>query len=346
MYVSDTLKSEDSDRLLAQRLIQRKTLFIIDHAESHLDVCDQCRSRVEEIRSAGIAAETTAHWLKLHVLQPRPVQIAALVLLTMVFIGFALWYARNRQGPLQAPLQNGQKHERHASASPVPPQEKPVDVVAQLNDGGKQIVLNKKGELEGAEHLPPSVQRAISSTLVSQRLEKPDDLEELADKSSVLLGGRVEGLPFELIGPIARVLPDNQPTFRWRPLEGATGYIVSVLDAQLDEVETSDTLTVLEWRVPRKLNGGIYSWQVTAIKDGQRIVSPTMPAPQAKFKILEANKVAELARARRDFPESHLALGIVLTRAGLLEDARREFEILQKENPGSPLVKKLLEQLR
>ena len=318
-----------------------------EDVESHLEVCDQCRSEVEKLRS-NIADRPAIPLWRVYVQWP-PVQIAALVLLTLILAGFALWYARNRSRPLQAPLQNGSKpQESHASASPSPVQtpDEPVGIVAQLNDGGKRIVLNEKGQLEGVEHLPPSVQRTIKSTLTSQTLEKPDDLEELIEKPGVLLGERVEGEPFELLGPIATVLQDNQPVFRWRPLEGATGYIVSVLDARLDEVATSDTLAGTEWQVPKKLNGGIYSWQVTAIKDGQRIVSPTLPAPQAKFKILDARKAAEISRAKRDFPESHLALGVMFTRAGLLDDAAREFELLQRANPGSSLAKKLLDQVR
>jgi hypothetical protein len=124
-----------------------------EDVESHLEVCDQCRSEVERIRASNVAAG----WFPVDVLQSRPVQIAALVLLTLLLAGFALWYARNRSRPLQAPLQNGSRpRESHASASPSPVQtpDAPVGIVAQLTDGGKRIVLNEKGELEGVEHLP------------------------------------------------------------------------------------------------------------------------------------------------------------------------------------------------
>ena len=318
-----------------------------ENAESHLEVCDECRTDVETLRHKTIS--TTVAWWKVHLLQSHPVQIASLVVLILLLIGFVVWRMRNSREPLQAPLQNGSKPEEgyaSSSPSPVQPQDENVKVVAELYDGGRRIVLNEKGELEGAEHLPPKVQRAIKSTLDSQTLEKPDGLKELTGKPGVLLGEPVDGRPFELVEPIAIVLSNNQPTFRWRALEGASGYIVSVLDVHLDEVATSESLTTFEWKVPKKLSGGVYSWQVTAIKDGRRIISPTLPAPQARFKVLEASTVAELTRAKRDFPDYHLALGILFTRAGLIEDATREFELLQKENPDSSFVKNLLDQVR
>jgi hypothetical protein len=323
-YVDDTLDEIDRENAL-----------------SHIEVCNECRAKAAERQTSPAAG-----WWKVHVLQSRPVQIAALVLLTLAVISFVVWRARNRHEPLQAPLQNGpQPPQSVAAVSPSPLESQP-EVVLSLQDGGREIRLNKNGELEGLEHLSPALQKTIKAALVNQALEKPADLEELKGKESVLLGGGSEGRPFELTGPIASVLLENQPTFRWRPLEGATGYVVAVLDAQLDEVATSEVLTTLEWRIPKKLSGGIYSWQVTAIKDGQRIVSPVLPAPEAKFKILDSRSVSEIARARRGFPNSHLVLGVVYAKAGLIEEARRELTLLQKLNPQAPIVVKLLDQLR
>jgi hypothetical protein len=245
---------------------------------------------------------------------------------------------------------NSVRGEESESASLSPEREKRDDssarVVHQLNDGGRQIVLDERGDLKGAEQLPNRLQQAIKTALLTQKLERPPYVSELNGKPSTFLGESGDGLPFRLIGPVGKVVSSNRPTFRWRALAGASQYTVTVTDARLNEVATSEALTVLEWRPPGKLKGGIYSWQVTAVKDGLRVTSPVLPAPQAKFRVLEQEKVEKLEHARQTFRESHLALGLLLTEAGLLDEAEREFGLLLKANPDSPLARRLLAQAR
>ncbi len=55
---------------------------------------------------------------------------------------------------------------------------------------------------------------------------------------------------------------------------------------------------------------------------------------------------AELQEWTRAAGGSHLVLGVAHARAGLLEEAGREFEALVRENPESPLARQLLEQVQ
>jgi hypothetical protein len=55
---------------------------------------------------------------------------------------------------------------------------------------------------------------------------------------------------------------------------------------------------------------------------------------------------AELQEWTRAAGGSHLVLGVTYARAGLLEEAGREFEALVRENPESPLARQLLEQVQ
>jgi hypothetical protein len=71
-----------------------------------------------------------------------------------------------------------------------------------------------------------------------------------------------------------------------------------------------------------------------------------LPAAQAKFRVLEQDKAEELRRARQTLANSHLALGVLFTQAGLLDEAEREFQLLSQANPRSPLPRKLLAQVR
>ena len=139
----------------------------------------------------------------------------------------------------------------------------------------------------------------------------------------------------------------DRPTFRWSQMEGTTGYFVEVYDSKFELVATSGQLTSNSWRVPQQLGrGGVYSWQVKAIKDGQEFNSPRPPAPQAKFRILDQAKANELAKARRAYPSSNLTMGLLYAEAGLLREAEQELLKLQKANPDSEIARSLLSQVK
>jgi hypothetical protein len=131
----------------------------------------------------------------------------------------------------------------------------------------------------------------------------------------------------------------------WSVMEGATAYVVEVYDDQFKLAASSPQLNSNSWTqsLPR---GKVYSWQVKAIKDGQEITSPRPPAPQAKFRILDAAKANELARAKRAYSSSHLTLGLLYADAGLLKEAEHEFRLLVRSNPNSNLARSLLRQVQ
>lgn len=150
-----------------------------------------------------------------------------------------------------------------------------------------------------------------------------------------------------MIEPVGIVLMSDRPTFRWSSMAGATGYVVEVYDAKFNLVATSPQLTNDSWRVPQHLGrGGVYSWQVKAIADGQEFKSPRPPGPQARFRILDQSKANELAKAKAAYASSHLALGLLYAEAGLLKEAERELRVLQKANPNSEIASSLLSQIQ
>jgi hypothetical protein len=104
-------------------------------------------------------------------------------------------------------------------------------------------------------------------------------------------------------------------------------------------------LTSLSWTAPPLARGQVYSWQVKAIRDGQEFIAPRSPAPEAKFRILDRARAAEVVRARRDY-SSHLLLGLLYARAGLLDEAEHELGALQKNNPDVAVVRRLLANVR
>lgn len=159
--------------------------------------------------------------------------------------------------------------------------------------------------------------------------------------------GGSEDRTFSLIGPIGTVVKTDRPTLRWQPLSGATSYAITVYDSDFNKVTSSQPQPGTEWTPSQPLErGGIYSWQVTAIKDGKEVISPAPPAPDAKFKVLAKSKARELDQAKQAYRESHLVLGILYQRAGLLDDAEREFKTLYAANPKSQSARKLLRDVK
>lgn len=218
-----------------------------------------------------------------------------------------------------------------------------------FNDGGAQVTLGSDGNINGLEAQPTSVREAVRRAVRSQRAQPPGDLNSIANgQTGVLMSGTVEanaGVPFALVSPIGKAVREATPTLRWRPLAGAKNYSVTVVDQSFHVVAQSPVLTQTEWTPTQPLaRGANYSWQVTAVQaDGTETVSPVAPAPQAKFRVIDQRSFDEVKRA--EATKSHLARGVIYAEAGLIDEARAEFQALVRDNPRSALARKLLDSL-
>jgi hypothetical protein len=273
---------------------------------------------------------------------------SALAALLMIPAGWMIWQKMERT--------DGKPEVAQMTPSPtapvvtVSPSQNPegAAVIARLNDGNGQVTLDADGNLSGINHLYPVYSQMIKDALISQRLEESPLLAGLVRRDDISTrGGDSQGVGFSVISPVGKVALSDRPTFRWSPLEGATGYVVEVYDDNLNQIVSSSKLTGTSWTATQSLKRGvIYSWQVTAIKDGEEYRSPHAPAPQANFRILDETLAHELAQARRAYASSHLTLALVYTRVGALDEAEREFRALIKANPNSKILRRLLANLR
>jgi Putative zinc-finger len=342
--------------------------------KDHLTGCEQCAMAVDDLRAfrnqvmPGLDREyrqppapatTENRWRRfvatapsVFTRSPALVVGSALAALLMIAAGWQIWQAIERNGKNPKIAQTTPSPTTPVvtpAVSPIPTQEGGAAmVIAQLNDGAGQVVLDGNGKLSGVDHLPPVYQQMIKNALSSQRLEKPPLLAGLVRPDSSYMRARDnQGVRFSVINPVGIVMLSDRPTFRWSPLEGATGYFVEVYDDKLRQIITSPQLTDTSWTSPQPLKrGGIYSWQVTAIKGGEEFSSPRPPAPQAKFRILDETLANELVQARRGYASSHLTLALLYTKAGLLDEAEQEFRELHKANPRSAISLSLLVSLK
>ncbi len=313
---------KESDHLTDEQM----TSFVDDEldavdreiVDSHLEVCDMCQAETEDLRA--FREEMASPPVAAQVPQTKPSHPERFAFLHALFLN-------------RTPLQ-------FAAAAA-------VLIFVATTDGGGQVTLDVQGNIKGLETLPQSTQRAVHAALTTRRVETPSALKELAGKSGTLMGGGVEGVAFPLMSPVGTIVRTDRPTLHWRPLNGATSYTVTIFDPSFKVVATSQPSQANTWTVSRNLERGrVYSWQVAAVKDGKEVLSPTAPAPEARFKVLDREKAAELERLEKTHTNSHLALGVLYAHAGLLNEAEREFSSLLKENPQSPAAQELLRIVR
>jgi hypothetical protein len=236
-----------------------------------------------------------------------------------------------------------------STETPTPPNvATPKQIVVALNDSGRSVTLDALGAIKGLEFLEPEGQQAVKNALMSERVSTSDALAGLTGKAGTLMGGsKGSSVTFSLLSPVGVVIRTDRPRLSWRPLPEASVYIVTVLDADLRVVATSPQISAPTWTPPRPLERGrVYSWQVAALKDDQRIIAPPATAPEARFQIIDKDTNDKLSVLESTERRSHLARGVLYAQAGLLEDAERELRALVKRNPKSEVARKLLLSIR
>lgn len=337
------LSSRDEPFHLSQNDLKSYVAGLMDEADrtifgSHLEVCPDCLSQAEALSSSPNSKHVvpateaspvrSSSWAWLAQAWRWPQVAAAVVVMTCLITGLAVWY---KNGSI------AQINRKSAEAD---------SIVIRLRDGPNVITLGQTGELRGLEGLDPSTANSIRDALAHPELSKPQALSDLSQSTIKLMGQGENPQPFNLIYPLRNVVGE-QPTFRWEALSGTNGYVVGVFDSKFEPVSISPPQATTEWTVPERLRpGGIYFWQVTATKGKQQITVPTAPAPKAQFRVADSGSLSDLARIGSVRPDSHLALGVLYARAGMVDDAERELEMLAKENPESPVARKLLDTVK
>jgi hypothetical protein len=148
---------------------------------------------------------------------------------------------------------------------------------------------------------------------------------------------------FDIVGPVATYVRETRPHFVWKPLTGTRQYRVAIFDGTHHPVLESPPLATTEWTADRDLDRGHeYIWQVEA---GDDIVAPAPPLPPASFGVLGADAVMRIDGVAQHYPGSHLMLAIAEAREGAVDDARVELAQLQKLNPQSAAVARLVRAL-
>jgi hypothetical protein len=196
-------------------------------------------------------------------------------------------------------------------------------------------------------HRPPDL---VAMALATGELNVPGPILALRGAPSVVRGSAAAA-SFALLAPLGTAVVDDRPRFTWNPLAGASAYRVAIFASGFRKVRESAWLASSEWTPPESLERGqVYSWEVTArmgtAEDSPTVRAPSLSDPEARFQVMDAAEAADLERALREHPESHLLLGVLFARAGALDLAEQELALHVTANPQSAQAARLLEKVR
>jgi anti-sigma factor RsiW len=290
--------------------------------EEHLERCEACRqSRCDLEALSTRAAPAGSEWRK-------ALAWTAAAASVIVAASLVMWTRPDAVSPGTA----------GPSATPLPSAPTPAAAPSSTNG------LPGPDDLEA---LPPAFRRSLASALRTGRLDKPAALEGLLAAPGTLLGEAAGPGRFSLLTPLATVVEAERPTFRWHPLAEADGYEVRVYDADYHEVLASGVVASSSWTPPRPLRRGqVFSWVVTALKNGERIRAPEPPAPEARFRVLDPAGLAALRDLQPSASRSMVALGVLYASLGLLDEAEAHLANHLEAHPQSPKVADLLRGIR
>ena len=315
--------------------------------DDHLSQCEQCRMALEKLVTplvlttwaAGLARYENAqaevlpeevHQKKEDTRQvpsePVPVRfrwsrlfwIPALA--AALVIGLMLW---RRSSPPSGPST--------ASA--------PLPMLAELRDGSGTVQLDSSGVL----HAPPGIddadRMALTEALKSRSLPLAALPSDLAAPPGTLLGSSKPD-EFSPLAPLSMTVYSDRPQFRWQGLTGALTYELQIFDSEFREVESSGKIQATEWTPIKPLaRGALYQWQVIAYRANDSVRTPTPPAPDARFRVLNSETFRKIEAARG--MQEHFLAAVLFAKAAMKEEARNEMAEVVTLNPGSDLVKQL-----
>lgn len=236
--------------------------------------------------------------------------------------------------------------------SPAAPLMQEPSVIIALHDNRGTVTRDSVGNIRvHGKPLPRSLQKEVDAALRTGDAPLVGIAAELMRTPAAMVlrgnGQRNEAIdvPFALVSPLSVIVDTDRPTFHWKPFTPSAKYTVTVYDKAYNEIATSGWMTSTQWTVLIPLGRGeSYTWRVTASENGKESVSPTTPAPEARFRILDASHSTMVRRSRLAPPykDSPLLLGLLYARVGLVDAARQQFTILVKDNPDSLVAHRLL----
>jgi hypothetical protein len=206
--------------------------------------------------------------------------------------------------------------------------------VIEITDGSGRWALTRGGQMTGPISLPPELQPLVREALQNRSVETPQSLASLEKPANAGYS------------PTGTFVRSDLPQLRWEALSDAVSYRCTLTSPDDPNFKRGapKPISGTSWKLKKPLpRGKIYTWQVVAtLRSGRRV--PLSGSP--RFKVLEQTQAEALAQASKTVAGSHLTLGLLYARAGVLDESEQEFDALLRANPDSETIKTLLNRIR
>ena len=342
-----------------------------ENLKSHIELCRRCSDDLKSLKEFRVSLDDelrqqrsspgSISWIISSVRKPKlptPVYVlgtlSVFILLGLLAFAIYRWQIRREHHPRQdhvivipSPQQVEKKVEdipSLAAAVERKPKDNKSKIIDIIYDQGKLFAVSYQDDRILLSNLAPELRADAGKALQGEPITNPSMSELLSTpdpgaRSSNNREGRIN-----LTSPVGTLLIEARPVFRWKPIEGATSYVVDIVDEAFNPVAQSARLESTEWTIRQDLKrGAIYSWQVTAFKNEEKIDSKTNSI--AKFMVISEKRLNKVRAARQKY-RSHLEIGIYYLREGLLDEAENEFRELLTRNPESKLIAKLYQEVQ
>ncbi len=221
---------------------------------------------------------------------------------------------------------------------------RPPVFMESLNDAGGKVELDTTGVVHAPAGVEQGQETLLADAIKAKSLPLAALPSDLAAPPGTLLGPSKPD-EFAPLAPLSTVVYSDRPDFSWQPLQGALSYEVQIFDSEFREVDSSGKIRATNWTPVRGLSrGALYQWQIVAYRAADAVRAPTPPAADARFRVLNA-QTFDKVEAARAAPAAHLLAAILLAKAGMKEEARKELEAVAGANPNSALVREMIANL-
>lgn len=253
---------------------------------------------------------------------------------------------KQRLTSTQDQLQRQEKELAELRRQTEPPAGSASAPVVALKDGAGAVEMRLR--LPSGISLPRDLAEAAAELLSKGRVTPAESVEQaiaqLSPEGEAVRSGD-EAAPAPL-APVRAFALSDRPTFRWTPVKGAAGYVVSLFQGQPrrllweKKVQAANELGFPAEQPPLR-PGATYAWTVEA-----QLANQSSHSNLVKFQTLAAARRAEVRRLSRRYAGSHLILAALYEREGLYDEAEQALQSLLRQNPKNELARRLLATLQ
>ena len=301
----------------------------LDFCRTHLESCDACRAELEDVRTyqtgaMGMQRTESAQRVPDRRRRRRSPAVPLLTVAALALVagvGSVLWLHHKKSPTNRTPPVASMP----ATSTVTPPTATtPTDAT---HIASTLPAVPKPAESAGIQH------------------DKPQPAPEVSRSHARIPSEAQAG--FALVSPLGKTTLETRPEFSWRPLPGAIGYTVEIVDTGLHPVMHSPGLKGTSWRPKHPLRPGeTYFWQVTATQRGGAKVAASEPSLSATALKIAVPKLADdMEHFKQGHRDDHLVLAAMYAQSGMHADSAAELRKISRGEPGYSMAQAMLKSL-